>query len=547
MIRRLFTGQINSITVAALLIALSSLVSRFLGVFRDHVLAGQFGAGEVLDVYYAAFRIPDLLFNLLVLGALSAGFVPILTCLIKDPQCRIRQAFHLSPNKEAWYLASNIINLMGLALLVLSGLGAVFAPALMNIVVPGFGPEQKELAAGITRIMFLSPVFLGISSVLGGILQSFKRFFVYSLSPIMYNIGIIVGALYFAPYWGVHGLAWGVVLGAFLHMAVQVPMVFKLGFRYQPIFDWSNQNIRKIGRMMVPRTLTLAITQVNLLVITIIASMLASGSLAVFNFANNLQSVPIGIFGISFAVAAFPTLSAAASNKEKLVSNFSSVFRQILFFIVPATVLLLALRAQVVRVIYGAGQFDWQDTVLTINTLSFFVLSLFAQASIPLLIRVFYAKHNSRIPFYIGLVSVGLNIFLAWLFAGKLGVAGLALAFSIAHIVNFVLLWITLKLYLGSLDELRILVSAVKFSAAAMAAGAAVQGVEILVLPYVDMTRFWGVLSQGLAAGVAGIAVYLAFCSLFRSEEFEHFWLSFKRKMLWRKVETGDRSEARGI
>lgn len=547
MIKRLFGGQINSITVAALLIALSSLVSRFLGVFRDHVLAGQFGAGEVLDVYYAAFRIPDLMFNLLVLGALSAGFVPIMTCLIKDPECKVRQVLHLSPNKEAWNLASNIINLLGLALLVLAGLGVFFAPALMQVVVPGFDPEQKQLAAEVTRIMFLSPVFLGISSVLGGILQSFKRFFVYSLAPIMYNIGIIVGALFFAPVWGIHGLAWGVVLGAFLHMTIQIPMVFRLGFRYRPMIDYSNKNIRKIGRMMIPRTLTLAITQINLLVITIIASLLASGSLAVFNFANNLQSLPIGIFGISFAVAAFPTLSAAASDHKKLVSNFSSVFRQILFFIVPATVLLLALRAQVVRVVFGAGQFDWQDTVLTINTLSFFVLSLFAQASIPLLIRIFYARHNSRTPFYIGLVSVLINIVLALYFSRILGVVGLALAFSIAHIINFMLLWIMLKVELGKLDEFRILVSAIKFSAAGMACGAAVQGMELLILPYIDMTRFWGVFTQGLCAGTAGIVVYIAFCSLFKSEELIYFWNSFKQRLPWRKIDTGDHSEARGI
>jgi putative peptidoglycan lipid II flippase len=547
MIKRLLGGQINSITVAALLIALSSFLSRILGVFRDHVLAGQFGAGQLLDVYYAAFRVPDLIFNLLVLGALSAGFVPILTCLIKDRRCKHRQVSRFNSNQEAWYLANNIVNLLGAALVLLSAAGVLFAPALMRVIVPGFGPEERELAVEITRIMFLSPVFLGISSVLGGILQSFKRFFVYSLAPIMYNVGIIIGALFFAPVWGIHGLAWGVVLGAFLHMIIQLPMVWRLGYAYRPVFDIKNKNIRQIGRMMIPRTLTLAITQLNLLVITIIASLLASGSLTVFNFANNLQSLPIGMFGISFAVAAFPTLSSAAANRERLVENFSSVFRQILFFIVPSTVLLLALRAQVVRVVFGAGQFDWQDTILTIDTLSFFVLSLFAQASIPLLIRVFYARHDSKTPFYIGLVSVVVNILLARYFAGYFGVVGLALAFSLAHILNFMLLWLSLKWRLGSLDEFRILVSAVKFSAAGMACGAAVQGVEHLILPYVDMTRFWGVLLQGSAAGISGIAVYIAFCSLFQSEELEAFWNSFKQKIPWRRVDSPDQGEARGI
>ncbi|HMB65422.1 MAG TPA: murein biosynthesis integral membrane protein MurJ, partial [Patescibacteria group bacterium] len=342
------TKKINSITVAATLVAFSSLVSRFLGIFRDRILAGQFGAGDTLDVYYAAFRIPDLMFNLLVLGALSAGFIPILTGLIKDFQCRGVAGYEDSPNKKAWDLVSNILNVLMVVLIGISILGIIFAPYLMKIVTPGFSPDKQMLTAHITRIMFLSPIFLGISSVLGGILQSFKRFCVYSLAPIMYNIGIITGALCFAPFWGVYGLAWGVVLGAFLHMLIQLPLAVKLGFRYRPLFNIRDKNLHRIGRMMVPRTMTLGITQLNLLVITIIASGLAGGSLAVFNFANNLQYFPVGIFGISFAIAAFPTMSAVAFNKKKLVANFSYTARQILFFIVPATVLLLTLRAQIV-------------------------------------------------------------------------------------------------------------------------------------------------------------------------------------------------------
>ena len=410
MIKKLFSGQINSITVAALLIALSSLVSRFLGIFRDRILAGEFGAGDTLDVYYAAFRIPDFIFNLLVLGALSAGFIPIFTSLIKsrskgEPNkskfSEIKKIF--SKHDDGWELANNVLNLLVISLVVLSGLGIIFAPWIIKMIAPGFGPEKQLLTVGLTRIMFLSPIFLSISSVFGGILQSYKRFFVYSLSPIMYNIGIIIGALYFVPQWGIYGLAWGVVFGALLHLLIQVPTVYLLGYRYRPRIDFHNKHLRKIGIMMIPRTMSLAITQVNLLVITVIASTLASGSLAIFNFANNLQSFPIGIFGISFAVAAFPTLAAVAFDRKKLVYNFSHIFRQILFFIIPATIFLYALRAQIIRVILGTGQFDWEDTILTINTLGFFTISLFAQATIPLLVRVYFARQNSKTPFIIGL------------------------------------------------------------------------------------------------------------------------------------------------
>ncbi len=547
MIKRLFSGQINSITIAAFLIALSSLVSRFLGIFRDRILAGEFGAGDTLDIYYAAFRIPDLIFNLLVLGALSAGFIPIFTSLLKKPTEKIRDLISRHEHKEAWLLANNILNVLVLALIILSGLGIIFAPLLMKLIAPGFSPENQLLTAKLTRIMFLSPIFLGISSVFGGILQSFKRFFVYSLSPIMYNIGIIIGVLYLVPFWGIYGLAWGVVFGALLHMLIQLPAVINLGFRYVPKINLASKKVMKIGIMMVPRTMSLAITQINLLVITVIASTLASGSLAVFNFANNMQFFPVSIFGISFAVAAFPTLSSLAFNKKKLRDNFSSTLRQILFFIVPATVLLLALRAQIIRVILGTGQFDWEDTILTINTLGYFSISLFAQALMPLLVRVFYARHDTKTPFFIGLLAVVINIFLSYYLAQRIGVAGLALAFSIASIINFVLLWLVLRVKIGQLDELRILTSAIKFSAASIACGIAVQAMKLLIWPYIDMTRTLGVLAQGLAAGLAGILVYLAFCALFKSEEFFNFWFSIKRRLPWKKIEVEDQGEARGI
>lgn len=548
MIRRLLSGQINSVTIAALLVALSSLASRFLGIFRDRILAGEFGAGDTLDIFYAAFRIPDLIFNLLVLGALSAGFIPIFTHLIKDPLSQVKGFFNEgSANSEAWRLANNILNLLAIGLIILSAFGIIFSPWLMKLITPGFVADKQVLTVALTKIMFLSPIFLGISGVFGGILQSFKRFFVYSLSPILYNIGIIIGALYFVPLWGVYGLAWGVVLGAFLHMLVQLPNVIMLGFRFRPIIEWKEASVRKIMGMMVPRTLSLAITQINLLVTTIIASTLASGSLSIFNFANNLQSFPVGIFGISFAVAAFPALSAIAFDRQKLIENFSNILRQILFFIIPASVLLISLRAQIIRVILGTGLFDWNATVTTMNTLGFFALSLFAQAVIPLIVRVYYARHNANTPFYIGLASAVLNLILALYLVRIFQVAGLALAFTISNIFNFLLLWVYLHNELGSLDEKKILNSVLKFSIASIACGITVQGMKLLIWPYIDMSTLVGVLTQGFVSGCFGFAVYIAFCSLLKSEELSYFWEAFKRRLPWKKVEPSDQGEARGI
>lgn len=546
MFKNIFRRQINNITVAAALIALSSLASRFLGIVRDRILAGQFGAGTTLDIYYAAFRIPDLIFNLLVLGALSAGFIPIFTSLIKDFKGGYSDK-NGGANPEAWGLANNILNILLLGLVVLSIFGIIWAGELTELITPGFDPEKQLLTTALTRVMFLSPLFLGISGILGGILQSFKRFLIYSLAPIFYNLGIIIGALYFVRFWGIYGLAWGVVLGAILHMAIQIPAVYQLGFRYRFKIFWRDKNTWKIGQMMVPRTLSLAIAQINLVVITIIASKLSSGSLTIFNFANNLQSFPIGIFGISFAIAAFPSLAEAAFDREKLSARFSETMRQILFFIIPATVLIVSLRAQIIRVVLGTGEFSWRDTILTMDTLGFFAISLFAQATTPLLVRVFYARHNSATPFYLGLATVILNIVLSFWLGAQLGVVGLALAFSIANILNLILLWGWLYVKVGSLDFANIVVASLKFIAAAIAAGLAAQLLKVPVSRFVDMTRFSGVFIQLVISVSAGLLVYAIFCYLLRSEEFFGFMSALRKRLPFKKVRIDDQGEARGV
>ncbi len=552
-LKNFFKKRTKGIAAAAILVGAFSLFSRILGIFRDRILAGQFGAGDILDAYYSAFRIPDLIYNLIVLGALSAGFIPIFSSLIKKMNCDENYYFCFSKNenKEAWNLVSNILNILTFCLLGLSLLGAILAPSLVSLIAPGFSDELKEITVTMTRIMFFSPVFLGISSILGGVLQSFKNFLVFSLAPIFYNLGIICGAIFFVPVLGISGLAWGVVLGAFMHMLIQAPSVRSLGFSWRFIVNIYDKNLRKILIMMVPRTLSLAIAQINLLVITIIASTLASGSLAVFNFANNLQSFPIGVFGISFAVAAFPTLAATAFDHKKLISHFSYALRQILFFIIPSTVLLITLRAQIIRVILGTGEFSWRDTILTIDSLGFFALSLFAQATIPLLVRVFYARENSKTPFYIGLIVVVVNIFLSLFLGKRMGVSGLALAFSLSSILNFMILWMWLYFEIGDLDQKKIMTSVVKFSIAALVSGIFIQIGKVFIWPFIDMTKFWGVLIQGFVAGLIGLSVYFFLCYLMKTEEMLELIEVVKKKMPFgkkiKREEISDQSEARGL
>jgi len=539
-LRYLFISSAStSVAAAAFVIGLMSVASRFLGIFRDRILASSFGASETLDIYYAAFRLPDLVFNLLVLGALSAGFIPVFARLIKDNKNL----------KEAWLLASNILNILSLGLLVVCGLGVAAASWLVDVIAPGFPIEARSTIVTLTRIMFLSPIFLGLSSIVGGVLQSFNRFLVYSLSPIFYNLGIIFGALFLVPRFGVMGLAWGVVIGSGLHFLVQIPALLKLGFKYSFFINWRDQAMRAVYSMMTARTLGLAITQINLTVITIIASGLPAGSLSVFNLANNLQSFPVSIFGISFAIAVFPFLSSTVTDRD-FINSFSRTFRQIMFFIIPSTVIFIILRAQIVRVILGSGEFNWQDTTLTIDTLGFFVLSLFAQATIPLLTRGFFARHDSKTPFYIGLFSNAVNIVLALWLIKYWGVAGLALSFSLSMILNFLLLFFVLHHRLGSLDDKKIFVSLSKFSGAAIVMALSIQAMKLLVWPYVDMTRLWGVLSQGALAGLFGLVVYLAICSLLKSEEFIELYRATKIKLgvAAKKLHSeDDQGEVRGI
>jgi len=531
MFKRLLNGQSKTITSAAIIIGAASLASRFLGIIRDRTLAGEFGAGDVLDTYYAAFRIPDLVFNLLVLGALSAGFIPIFTQYLKT-----------ADKEKAWRLANQILNILLISLVVVCSLLFVFAPQIMRLITPGFDPEKMAITVNLTRIMFLSPILLGISSVFGGILQSYKRFLVYSIAPILYNVGIIIGVLFFVDFWGVYGLAIGVVLGALMHLLIQVPTSVYLGFRFKWAIDFKSEGLKQIGKIMIPRTLALGITQINFVVITIIASTLAAGSLAVFNLANNLQLFPVGIFGISFAIAAFPTLSALAlkDNKKEFINSFSNTVRGILFFVIPASALLLVLRAQIVRVILGSGNFTWEDTILTMDSLAMFSFSLFAQALIPLLLRGFYAFHKAMAPFIIGLFAIGANIvlslvltkpFILFGYGFDLGVSGLALAFSLSSILYLIILWLFLRSLTGSLNETKIIWSVLKITLATLAMTIVTQFMKYGIEPYFGTETFIGVFLQGFIAGMVGIAVFVVVALALKSPEMNTFINSLKRRL----------------
>lgn len=519
-------SKIETITGAAVILAGASFASKLLGLIRNRVLAGSFGAGDTLDAYYAAFRIPDAIFQFVVLGALSAGFIPVFIELMEKRRAHSSQIDH-------WRVASSVLNGLLMILIVFSVVFIIFAPQIQHWVAPGFTGEKLAMTVSLARIMALGPIFLGISAVFSGILQSYRRFLIYALAPLLYNIGIIVGAVWLVSLFGVIGLAIGVVLGTIGHMLVQIPTARAVGFKWRLVCDLKNPAVRKIAILSIPRVLGLAVVQINFFVITILASKLASGSLTVFNLANDIQSVPIGLFGISLATAAFPAFSAfaAQSNRNAFQQSFSSTTRLILFLTVPFAVLLLLLRAQIVRVLLGWGAFDWADTIATADTLAFFSLSLFAQALLPLLARALYAMKDTLSPLIAGTIGVVVNLVLALSFQKSYGVAGLALAFSCAAIVNVVVLWVMLRIRLGSLKESVIIPSLFKISGAALVMGLVVQSAKSAVAPYVNMQAGWGIFTQGFVAGLLGLAVFLIAALAMKSEEAERIREVFKKKL----------------
>ncbi|KKW41370.1 MAG: Integral membrane protein MviN [Candidatus Magasanikbacteria bacterium GW2011_GWA2_56_11] len=521
MIRRLFSAQAQSITGAAIILGAASFVSRIIGVLRDRLFAHYFGAGDVLDAYYAAFRIPDFIFNLLLVGALTAGFIPVfLEVWGRDKE-------------RAWQITNSILNLIGLSMGAAALILAAFAPPVLHLLVPGFAAEKMALTVSLTRVMLVSSVLLALSGVVSSVLHAFKNFLIFALAPIFYNLGIIAGVVLIVPHTGPSGLAWGVVIGALAHIAIQLPALSGHGFRYRPVLSWGADTSRII-KLIIPRTLGLAAQQLNLLATTAIASSLSAGSVAIFNLANNLQYFPVGIIGHSFSLAVFPTFAKLVADKRphEMVGHFSATVRQIVFLIVPVTVIFLLLRAQITRVVFGSGEFDWTATALTADTLAFFTLSLFAQCLSLVIARAFYALQDTWTPFFVGLGGLLVHI-IASLYAKELlGVRGLALAYSLSMVLQFCLLWILLRRRVGSLGELSIVKNLAKVSAGAVFMALIVQWLKYPLANLVDMTRFWGILSQGLISGTIGLLGYGFVCHLLRLEEMELFRQSLQRRWL---------------
>ncbi len=545
MIQKFLNSQTKSISSASLILAISYLLSAVLGLLRDRLLAGTFGAGNELDVYYAAFTVPDFIALILIFGAIAAAVIPIFSSyLIKDKE-------------EAWKYVSTLLNVFLGFLIIVCLILIIFTPVIVSITAPGFSGHKKDLAVMLMRIMFLSPIILGASNMISGILQVFHRFLVTALAPLLYNLGIIIGILFFVPHFGLSGLAWGVVFGGILHLLIQMPAFFHSGFKYRPDFNFMDPGVVKTIKLMIPRSLGLGAGQLNTIATTAIASTLMAGSIAVFNLANNLSSILVNAVAVSVSTASFPAMSMAflREENEEFLRKFSSIFRQIIFLTVPISLLILILRAQIVRVVLGVGKFGWADTKLTTACLAILAFNLIAQAFILFLSKTFYAAHNTKIPAIISGATVAFNIVLSlllvWLIkispgfyiflqnslrlggVANVGVIGLSLAYTITAILESSLLLFMFYKKFPKLKGKEISDSLYKILIASFIMAVLTFIVRQLLGSIVSLQTFWGIFFQLIVSGTVGGATYAITTHLLKSSENKIIVNSFLKKFLY--------------
>ena len=445
---------------AALLLGLFSLVSQLIGLFRDRLLADMIGPSATLDIYYAAFQIPNFIY-------ISIASLASITVLMPFMISRMDES-----GRESARAFFNDILSGFLLLLTVASIGVfIFMPKLAPIVAPGFTPEAMETMVWMSRVMLLSPVFLGISNLMGTVTQLLRKFFIFALSPIFYNVGIIFGILVLYPRYGVRGLGIGVVLGAFMHLLVQLPTLISAGFTPKLSARLRASSLKEVITLSLPRTLGVSMNSIALLVIISIASTLDSGAISIFNFALNLETTPVGIIGISYAVASFPLLAEtfARGKREVWEAHIYSAVRQIIFWSLPITALFIVLRAHIVRITLGTGSFSWSDTRLTAAAFALFSIGLIGQNIIHVSVRAFYSAHDTRRPLYINIFSSTMLVLLALGLSRMFttvpefrnfietalrvkGIAGtevlmLPLAYSLGTLFNAWMQWFNLKRY----------------------------------------------------------------------------------------------------
>ena len=521
-----FKKRQQDILSAALVIILSVAASRILGLVRYRLLASYFGDNiHLLDSFIAASIIPDAIFEVLIFGTIALAFIPVFSK-------------YLSRDKldKAWIFSSTMITTGLLVFIIFAALIIITADSIAPIVAPGLvsqDPSSRLLIARLMRIMIFAQAFFVGSIFLTGILQSFQRFIIPAVASIFYNVGIITSIIFLVPVFGIYAPAIGMILGALLHLVIQLPLAISLGFKFKPNLNFKDKDVREVFALMWPRSISLALMRISDVINIALASIVAVGSIVTFTFAQILQLLPISLFAGSIVQAALPYLSVEFNAKryDQFKKIFIESFHQILFLILPAAAILAILRIPAVRLVFGAREFPWEITVLTGRTLMAFSIGIAAQAVSLLLLRGFYAIRDSFTPVKVNILTVTINITLSLIFILilKLSIVYLALAYSISNILNALLLLYLLDRKV-SFDKKTLFVPAIKMIAISILTAISLYiPMKLLDQLVFDTTRTVGlILLTGIATAV-GLSVYIFLSWIFKVKEVAIFYQMAKK------------------
>jgi len=545
--KKILNSQQNNVLSAASLIMFMIVVSRLLGLIRQRILANYFLPSD-LSLFFAAFRLPDTIFEVLVFGTFSSAFIPVFTKSLKDGQ------------KRAWEIAGKVVSIGLLIFGVVAIVFSIWAPQIYTIIAPGYGVSETLQISNLARILFAAQGFFVVSYVLTGVLESLRRFLVPALAPLFYNLGIILGTIILTPHIGLYAPAVGVVIGALSHFLVQYPLSRKMGFR----FVWSlkpDPGVKKIGELAFPRVADLAFDQIGKTTELFLSSLISQASYTYYIFANTLQLLPVTLFGTSLAKAVLPMLSRVDNDDNEYRRILLTAIFQAIFFTLPLTAVLIVLRVPIVRLIYGTKIFDWEATVQTGMVLSVYALGIVGQTLMSILARAFFALHDTKTPVRVSFIGLTLLIIGDFVLVQGLGlpVWALAASFSFSVVVEAILLLILVNKRVGGILNKKFFINMAKVTTAALISGVSMyflirifdksvwvkrlsflSGIDATsTFPFQNFvldTRYTGNLFiLTLFTFLLGMSIYIGVALLLRVSEAKYF-LELVKKLILRKI-----------
>jgi putative peptidoglycan lipid II flippase len=518
-------------TKAAGIIGLAVMCSRLLGLARELIFAALFGGGRALDAFTVAFRIPNLLRDLFAEGALSTAFVTTFSKTIAR-----------GGDEAAWRLANKVATMTALVLGVLCVLGMVFSDSLVGLLAPGFDHDKAALTAHLTRIMFPFILLVSIAALVMGMLNAKNVFGVPAMASSFFNIGSIIGGLvlgyWIDPHFGLRaliGLAFATVIGGALQLAVQLPSLARLGYRFRPDLRWRDAGVKAVLLLMGPSVIAASTTQINVLINSAFASGLEDGAIFWLAAAFRLMQLPLGIFGVALGTVTLPLLSrlVVAGRTDAFRSELARAMRWAMLLTLPAMAGLMMLAEPIISAVYQHGKFTAYEAAQAAGALRFYAIGLAGYAALKVLVNAFYALDRRKTPMLVSCLAVGLNILLNWIFTVRLGWGHRGLAFSTGGIAtfNFVLLYLLMQSQLKGLETRRLLLLLVKVAVASAALVAVCAASSHWLLADWRVQSLWIKLPALLATVAAGAAAFAACGVLLHIEELKELLDAVRRRL----------------